>query len=442
MLKNKKIWVGIILAIILIILGIQNNKTKLITENHLAYLNVNSIILKLDFSEKYEQTKKGIMVGQITTEVNDIDYLNDKTKENLTNLEFKGKSLEETINNVITILKENKVAYQNVVFYTDSKNSEVNLDDSDIVIKKYYQEELNEEEILESVSKVYYRVSFDSNGGSPIASVLVEEGLPLEKPEDPTRDGYTFTSWMLNDKEYDFKTLIKDNMVLKATWKKNETTNNNTSDKTSTNKNNNSNSSTNNKPSSSPVSSTIDKINLNDFISVAINYYRYSTPYAYMYPTNLSELAPEIGNKTDLVVVDDNAIDPHGNKVNDYDFTISEWKKNIFPNLKYDTAKEESVANGLNNLVNKKTKGVELTVSTEDHQYYYEYRYLTINNKDFSTLNNALTTLRNNLNKELSSVVSGGIYIDFLNAYGVYSSYYKTLDEDLCLEFNLVCDRW
>lgn len=438
MFKNKKVWVGIslavILIIILIVLGIQYSKPKLVTENHLAYLSVNSIILKIDYTENYEQNKKGKIVGEIKTEINEIEYLTDEAKDNLADLEFENKSMEETINSIIDILKEKKLDYQNIYFYTDSKNSDVNISDTNIVFNKKYQEHLDEEEVLKSTSKVMYRVSFDSNGGSPIASIYVEEGSSITKPDNPTRDGYTFTCWMLDDKEYDFTTSVTADIVLKATWNKSETVNSNTNDKT--------NSSSNNSSHNKTISSTIDKINLNDFISVAINYYRYSTPYAYMYPTNLSELEPKVGNKTNLVVVDDDTIDPYGNKVSEYDFVWSKWNKSILPNLKYDTAKEKKVESGLNNLVNKKTKGVKLTVSTNNHQYYYQYKYLTIDNKDFSSINSAFTTLRNNLNKELNNVTSGGVYIDFLNSYGVYPKYYKTLDEELCSEYNLVCDRW
>lgn len=438
MFKNKKVWVGIslavILIIILIVLGIQYSKPKLVTENHLAYLSVNSIILKIDYTENYEQNKKGKIVGEIKTEINEIEYLTDEAKDHLADLEFKNKSMEETINNIIDILKEKKLDYQNIYFYTDSKNSDVNISDTNIVLNKKYQEHLDEEEVLKSTLKVMYRVSFDSNGGSPIASIYVEEGSSITKPDNPTRDGYTFTCWMLDDKEYDFTTTVTADIVLKATWNKSEAVNSNTNDKTNSSSNNSSNNKT--------ISSTIDKINLNDFISVAINYYRYSTPYAYMYPINLSELEPKVGNKTNLVVVDDDTIDPYGNKVSEYDFVWSEWNKSILPSLKYDTAKEKKVESGLNNLVNKKTKGVKLTVSTNNHQYYYQYKYLTIDNKDFSSINSAFTTLRNNLNKELNNVTSGGVYIDFLNSYGVYPKYYKTLDEELCSEYNLVCDRW
>ena len=62
-----------------------------------------------------------------------------------------------------------------------------------------------------------YSVFFDSNGGSKVASGTVKGGK-IAKPEDPTRKGYKFLGWYLEDKAYDFSTEVKDNMTLKAKW--------------------------------------------------------------------------------------------------------------------------------------------------------------------------------------------------------------------------------
>ena len=62
-----------------------------------------------------------------------------------------------------------------------------------------------------------YSVYFDSNGGSKVASGTVKGGK-IAKPEDPTRKGYKFLGWYLDDKAYDFSTEVKDNMTLKAKW--------------------------------------------------------------------------------------------------------------------------------------------------------------------------------------------------------------------------------
>ncbi len=62
-----------------------------------------------------------------------------------------------------------------------------------------------------------YSVYFDSNGGAKVASGTVKGGK-VAKPEDPTRKGYKFLGWYLEDKVYDFSSEVKDNMTLKAKW--------------------------------------------------------------------------------------------------------------------------------------------------------------------------------------------------------------------------------
>lgn len=81
--------------------------------------------------------------------------------------------------------------------------------DSDVATFTY---EIAEEEII------IYTVTFDSNGGSEVASQSVEEGSLAECPQAPVRDGYTFVGWFLNNELYDFATPIKSDITLIAQW--------------------------------------------------------------------------------------------------------------------------------------------------------------------------------------------------------------------------------
>lgn len=73
-----------------------------------------------------------------------------------------------------------------------------------------------------------YTVTFDSNGGSAVTSLNVKENETVTQPTNPTRSGYKFVSWLLNDKKYDFGTKITGNITLKANWSKVTTTSNKT----------------------------------------------------------------------------------------------------------------------------------------------------------------------------------------------------------------------
>ena len=67
-----------------------------------------------------------------------------------------------------------------------------------------------------------FTITFNTDGGSTIDDQTVYEGNAIEKPVDPTKEGYTFVRWDLDGVAYDFsKTLTKnqkDKIELKAIW--------------------------------------------------------------------------------------------------------------------------------------------------------------------------------------------------------------------------------
>ncbi|CAM4181603.1 InlB B-repeat-containing protein [Erysipelothrix inopinata] len=70
---------------------------------------------------------------------------------------------------------------------------------------------------------VYYTVSFDSKGGNSIDPQTVLENTSASQPTQPTRDGYTFKGWYTDETyttEYNFATLVTEDMTLYAKWEK------------------------------------------------------------------------------------------------------------------------------------------------------------------------------------------------------------------------------
>lgn len=67
-------------------------------------------------------------------------------------------------------------------------------------------------------------VTFDSAGGSSVDPISVLEGETITEPTpDPTRSGYTFDAWQLDEVDFDFNDPITDDITLVAAWLENFT---------------------------------------------------------------------------------------------------------------------------------------------------------------------------------------------------------------------------
>ena len=65
-----------------------------------------------------------------------------------------------------------------------------------------------------------YTITFDTAGGSTVASITQDYGTAITAPADPTREGYTFIGW---DKAIP-STMPAENMIITAKWKVNQYT--------------------------------------------------------------------------------------------------------------------------------------------------------------------------------------------------------------------------
>ncbi|NGZ77980.1 InlB B-repeat-containing protein [Saccharibacillus alkalitolerans] len=66
-----------------------------------------------------------------------------------------------------------------------------------------------------------YTVNFETTGGSPVQSVVVNANSPVTQPSPPTRTGYTFDGWYSDSAlttPYDFSAPITANTTLYAKW--------------------------------------------------------------------------------------------------------------------------------------------------------------------------------------------------------------------------------
>ena len=102
------------------------------------------------------------------------------------------------------------------------------------------------------------KVTFDSQDGSKVSEKFAGNGEKLEKPENPTREGYTFEGWY-TDKEctvaFDFdKDLIEKDITLYAKWEKKKETPASTPDE--------------------PAASTVEPVKKNMFITAQKGVYK------------------------------------------------------------------------------------------------------------------------------------------------------------------------
>ena len=65
-----------------------------------------------------------------------------------------------------------------------------------------------------------YTVSFNTDGGNKIDAITIEKGTVLNNLPTPTKEGYTFINWFLDDKEFNIENIINNNITLTSKWKK------------------------------------------------------------------------------------------------------------------------------------------------------------------------------------------------------------------------------
>ena len=74
------------------------------------------------------------------------------------------------------------------------------------------------------IEKDAYTVTFNTVGGTPVPNQqTVNKGEKVTKPNNPTKEGYTFKEWQLNGQTYNFDTPVNSDMNLEALWEKSST---------------------------------------------------------------------------------------------------------------------------------------------------------------------------------------------------------------------------
>lgn len=75
-----------------------------------------------------------------------------------------------------------------------------------------------------SCKKKTFTVTFDTDGGSPVSSLTINENDSINNVTAPTKEGYTFSGWTLNGSDYSLSTKVTEDITLKAKWNVNSYT--------------------------------------------------------------------------------------------------------------------------------------------------------------------------------------------------------------------------
>ncbi len=63
-----------------------------------------------------------------------------------------------------------------------------------------------------------YTVTFNTSGGNTISNQIVTKDETATKPADPTKNGYVFLGWFINNEEFNFTTPVTADITLTARW--------------------------------------------------------------------------------------------------------------------------------------------------------------------------------------------------------------------------------
>lgn len=127
-----------------------------------------------------------------------------------------GKVIEQKVKKGEMIVKPNDPTREGYIFIEwDYKGIIFDFTtkvDKDIVLEAVWKQK--------EKGKETYVVKFDTDGGSSISNQIVNKGKMVNKPKEPTKEGYKFVNWYNDDVVYNFSLKVYKDLVLTAKWEK------------------------------------------------------------------------------------------------------------------------------------------------------------------------------------------------------------------------------
>lgn len=483
--KKKLIILGTLIVIFVILAlcfwpqtktdNITIGETKKNVENtYTMYVRINPLV-KLVYKESYVMCKKENGLEYVCSSkentVTSYELLNEDAENFYQYIDYTNKDILEALISICDIARDNEVAFSSFEIITDNLQLDTNeikeqiKENSKYAIEYevyvQYEEFLNEQEIIEdSVTK--FKVEFDAGENHPSnQTVLVKANESVLEPETPTKDGYVFVEWQYNGKAFDFTTSINKDITLIAIWKENPVKTTTTTTSTTTKKTTTTTTTTTTKKVST-ITSTIDKINLNDNIlvyEIETGVYPICNPRYYIFSSNVADqlsLFQDKSNKYSYLL--DNGVDE--SKCTSYDVDATEHNECIqsqcnslystyaiaLTNLQYNETLESSASEKLKAIKERTIIGVtNFEYTDETHRFTYQYKALMLSsNQDLDTFATAYNNNYNSFVNELNTIFKEGSIIDEScnGACGIGPGSTVLLTESLCNTYNLTCDKW
>lgn len=261
-ISKKSVLLIIILIAIIILIGVlvfwnkkEHDKLKEpnVTEPEIrensyeAIISINPLV-KLEFKETCRKADSEDYFSCEAPEVINYELINDDAKNIYSDLDFSSTNgiLDEVLVMLCRKARDNGIVFDKIDVTSDWKSFKDYETENKLLHEYNFEINIVNREELDDKVITKFKVSFNSDGGNNISSQEVIKGNKVTIPTSPTKDGYSFVEWRLNDKAYDFNSKVEADIELKAIWKKE--TKPNTSENQKPNNNQNNNSSQNNKP--------------------------------------------------------------------------------------------------------------------------------------------------------------------------------------------------
>ena len=198
----------------------EESKKELLLEISKLENSIDSINAEIkSLEEKFEnsvielenliETEKNEIISNINSQ---IDEINEKIELNNQLISSNKEELENSLANI-------KKEYADMILSIE--NEIAALDAQDKVILDRLDAIDNLLDLL--LEKEYFVVQFNSNGGSNVESQLIEKYNKVVLPETPTKNGYDFLGWYVDDEKWSFIGYsVTEDITLTAKWANSE----------------------------------------------------------------------------------------------------------------------------------------------------------------------------------------------------------------------------